>query len=94
MLVTSREPLRLRTEWLFDLEGLDYPQSASVEDLESFDAVRMFVQRARQMQRRWVFAGDEAHAVARICQSGRRSAAGDRIGCIGDPRAIVPGDRA
>lgn len=68
MLVTSREPLRLLSEWLFDLEGLEYPQDGTVADLEAFDAVRLFIQRARQMQRRWVFTQDEAHAVARICR--------------------------
>lgn len=68
MLVTSREPLRLLTEWLFDLEGLEYPQDGAVADLEAFDAVRLFIQRARQMQRRWTFTEDEALAVARICR--------------------------
>ncbi|MDP9350014.1 MAG: tetratricopeptide repeat protein, partial [Chloroflexota bacterium] len=68
ILVTSREPLGLSAEWLFDVEGLRYPPDDDVMEFESYSAVRLFAQRTRQVQRRWVLAGSEAQAVARICR--------------------------
>jgi predicted ATPase/Tfp pilus assembly protein PilF len=68
ILVTSREPLGLWSEWLFDVDGLPYPPDDNAMDLEAYSAVRLFTQRARQIQRRWVPAGSEAQAVARICR--------------------------
>ena len=68
LLVTSREPLRLQSEWIFDLEGLSYPPDEAAGASEAYSAVRLFVQRAQQTQRSWVPAGSEARAVARICR--------------------------
>ncbi|HZG68515.1 MAG TPA: helix-turn-helix domain-containing protein, partial [Herpetosiphonaceae bacterium] len=68
LLVTSREPLRVRSEWLFDLEGLRYPPDEGATGFEDYSAVQLFVQRAQQLQRRWMPVGSEAQAVARICR--------------------------
>jgi predicted ATPase len=68
LLVTSRERLALPGEWLFELSGLSYPVSESIDDVEGYSAVRLFVQRAGQVRRKFALADDEAHAVARICQ--------------------------
>ncbi|UCG25247.1 MAG: tetratricopeptide repeat protein [Chloroflexota bacterium] len=66
ILTTSRLALRLREEWLFSLEGLDFPVNGSLENIESYSAVRLFVERARQMRPDFVLAGHES-SVSRIC---------------------------
>ena len=73
VLVTSREPLRLRWEWLLRLEGLKCPpespkRTGDVEsDVLASPAGRLFVARAQQV--RWDFdPRGEARHVARICR--------------------------
>lgn len=49
VLVTSREPLRLQEEWLYELSGLAYPRAADAPaDAQGYAAVEFFAQRARQ----------------------------------------------
>jgi len=57
ILVTARQPLHLRAEYRFPLEGLAYPQPKD-EPLtparaQDFPAVRLFVSRAQQLQPRF-----------------------------------------
>jgi predicted ATPase/transcriptional regulator with XRE-family HTH domain len=64
ILATSRERLNLRTEWLFDVEGLSYPAEgrptrtkgeragqpfADLVNLADYSAMQLFVQRATQV---------------------------------------------
>lgn len=67
LLVTSRERLNLQEEWTVVLEGLAYPKDSSSEALESFSAVRLFLQRARQVHTKFSLQ-DHADAVITICQ--------------------------
>ncbi len=48
LLVTSRERLRLQEEWLIELEGLPLPSDDA--ELENAGALRLFVDRTRQIQ--------------------------------------------
>lgn len=67
LLVTSREALNLKAEWLFPLAGMAYPDSHLADDLEAYGAIAFFAQRARRL--RPDFALDnEAEGVTRICQ--------------------------
>jgi predicted ATPase/DNA-binding CsgD family transcriptional regulator len=59
LLVTSREALRLREEWLYPLRGLNVSDDA--------DAIRLFVERARQVRHTFALE-DERAAVAQICR--------------------------
>jgi len=68
LLVTSRERLALPGEWLFDLLGLSYPVGETIDGVEDYSAVQLFVQRARQVQRQFALADGDVRAVARICQ--------------------------
>lgn len=74
LLVTSRERLHLREEWGFDVIGLPFPQGqeSSIESdpeaLEAFDAVQLFVQRARQTKVDFHLTQKESCAVVHICQ--------------------------
>jgi DNA-binding SARP family transcriptional activator len=68
LLVTSREPLRLQWEWLFDLRGLPYPKRASEADALGSAAATLFLDRARQARRTPTPDDADRHAIARICQ--------------------------
>jgi tetratricopeptide (TPR) repeat protein len=66
MLVTSRIALELSAEWLFDLEGLSYPPVDTEEPLTSFDAVKLFINRAERLSSTFVPQGDTLQAVAEL----------------------------
>ncbi len=68
LIVTSRQRLDLRQEWLFALDGLPYPpEEAAPEALGDFPAVRLFAQLARHARHDFALA-DEAAGAARICR--------------------------
>jgi predicted ATPase/DNA-binding CsgD family transcriptional regulator len=48
LLVTSREALNLREERVFPLSGMRFPPRPTDEGLSSYDAVKLFVDRARR----------------------------------------------
>ncbi|MFK7801822.1 MAG: tetratricopeptide repeat protein, partial [Anaerolineae bacterium] len=66
ILVTSRTRLHLQEEWVLSLHGLQYPQTEN-EDAETFDAVTLFMQRARQLKSDFDLESEKAH-ILRICQ--------------------------
>ena len=68
LLVTSRERLNLREEWVYAVEGLTYPEGSVTTGLETFSAVNLFQQRARQTHRRFSLSETEIPHVVRICQ--------------------------
>ncbi|MCL4302747.1 MAG: tetratricopeptide repeat protein [Anaerolineae bacterium] len=67
LLVTSREALSLPEEWLYPVEGLPFPLSHQIDNVESITAVELFVERARQVDPNFSLAGNRA-SVVRICQ--------------------------
>jgi transcriptional regulator with XRE-family HTH domain len=50
LLVTSRERLNLRCEWVFEIQGLPAPSSDQVEHFEEYSSVALFLQSARHIQ--------------------------------------------
>jgi DNA-binding SARP family transcriptional activator/predicted ATPase len=76
LLVTSRERLNLREEWVYQVEGLPYPSgdpakhlaSSQTEELESYAAVQLFLQSARRTNRHFTLSASDAPHVLRICQ--------------------------
>ena len=64
LLVTSREALRLKAEWVVALTGLSYPTN-DADEMHS-DAVELFAARRAQQQRGWILA-DELAAIRTIC---------------------------
>jgi predicted ATPase/DNA-binding CsgD family transcriptional regulator len=66
-LVTSRERLNLREEWVLMLDGLPFPNGDANTRLESYSAVELFVQRARQIQANFT-PSENVEAVRAICQ--------------------------
>jgi predicted ATPase/DNA-binding CsgD family transcriptional regulator len=67
ILVTSREALSLREEWLYPLNGLATPPSLGATALEDYEAVQLFLSHARRVQPAFDPAQDR-EAVIRICQ--------------------------
>ncbi|MFN8457938.1 MAG: tetratricopeptide repeat protein [Anaerolineae bacterium] len=76
LLVTSRERLNLQGEWLFEVQGLPFPQLPAdalsdqkhlTEKVESYSAVQLFVQSAGRIQADFSLTEAEKLAVARIC---------------------------
>jgi transcriptional regulator with XRE-family HTH domain len=77
LLATSRERLNLQEEWVYDLQGMTFPEtnadqtskvSKTFEVLENdYSALQLFEQRARQAQATFDLAA-EYPAVVRICQ--------------------------
>jgi predicted ATPase/DNA-binding SARP family transcriptional activator len=70
ILATSRQRLNLHQEYLYPLDGLAYPRSASVSSQppESYSAVDLFVRCARRVQHNFVLGEEQQRAVIRICQ--------------------------
>lgn len=69
LLTTSRERLNLEEEWVFPLEGLSYPEGdASLEDASEYEAVRLFVARARRVSPSLSLTETELPHVLRICR--------------------------
>lgn len=70
VLVTSREPLRLRWERTLPLHPLAVPDPRhlpSLNELASVPAVALFLERARAAARRFSLTPDNATAVAELC---------------------------
>jgi predicted ATPase/transcriptional regulator with XRE-family HTH domain len=69
LLVTSRERLNLRGEWLFDIQGLPVPPLDQVDRAAEYSAVALFVHSAKRAQVGFELRAEERPWVARICQS-------------------------
>lgn len=71
MLVTSREPLRVRAEYVFPVPPLTLPEAGlkqpSLEQLTQYEAVRLFIERAQAVRPDFAVTNENAPAVAEIC---------------------------
>ena len=62
IIVTSREALKLRAEWLYQLNGLPVDEHATSA------AVQLFIQTAQRVRRDFGYTRDNAASIARLCQ--------------------------
>jgi predicted ATPase len=67
-LVTSRERLKVQSEWVIPIEGLSFPPLATTEPMEQYAAVNLFVQTAQRVRAHFALNEAEEPAVVRICQ--------------------------
>lgn len=67
IVVTSREALNLKSEWLHPIAGLTFPHPGDDQPLEPFSAVQLFFERAHQV-RATLAQEDALNDVIRICQ--------------------------
>jgi predicted ATPase len=69
LLVTSRQRLQLRAEWVLEVEGLAYPQSSTgVTDLANYSAVKLFVQQAQRVQAGFNLSPTNQADVSQLCR--------------------------
>lgn len=74
ILATARQPLNVRSECLFAVEGLAYPDSRPASDPDAgsrqteYGAVQLFASSARRALPGFVLTADELPHVTRICQ--------------------------
>jgi predicted ATPase/DNA-binding SARP family transcriptional activator/DNA-binding CsgD family transcriptional regulator len=71
VLATSRESLNVEGELNWLVPSLSVPsllQSPTMKELESYESVRLFVERARHRNPAFSLTPQNAHAVARICE--------------------------
>jgi predicted ATPase/transcriptional regulator with XRE-family HTH domain len=68
LLVTSREPLNLRMEHVFDVRGLEFPHDGSAPEIESCDALQLFIQTARRVFSGFTLSGENIVSMAKICK--------------------------
>ncbi|NLG95992.1 MAG: helix-turn-helix domain-containing protein [Chloroflexi bacterium] len=76
ILVTSREAMRLESEWLFRLEGLPYPDlhswpaisPVSLDAVEKYSAVSLFIQSAKRRDVHFRLEEQDIACVLQICR--------------------------
>lgn len=71
VIATSREPLRIEGEAVWQVRPLPTPAAdhpATAEDVQRFPSVQLFVERARAADRHFQVTDDNADALAAICR--------------------------
>lgn len=67
LVVTSREVLNLRQEWVWHVAGMAYPEQDEAASQASYDAVKFFAERARRVQSDFSLERDLGDVI-QICQ--------------------------
>lgn len=67
VLATSREALNLSMEYVWHVSGMRYPDVEEPEDINQYDALNLFIERALQIRRDFS-PGNEQLAIIQICQ--------------------------
>ena len=67
-LVTSREGLKIRSEKIFDVRGLRFPEKEDLSNPESFSSVQLFLRSARRVKPDFRPDSPELGAIAKICR--------------------------
>jgi predicted ATPase/DNA-binding SARP family transcriptional activator len=68
IIVTSRERLRLREEWVFHLEGLPFPLELEALEARSWDSLVLFESRLGQINSNYTRSRTDLMDIASICQ--------------------------
>jgi predicted ATPase/DNA-binding CsgD family transcriptional regulator len=68
LLVTSRERLNLREEWVLDVGGLPYPSGETDTPIKEFDAIQLFMQHARKAKADFALTDNLKPTITRICR--------------------------
>ncbi len=68
LLVTSRESLNLQEEWVFEVRGLEFPETEQTEKLDEYAAVALFIQRARRASPGLGLNEADLAGIAHVCR--------------------------
>jgi predicted ATPase/transcriptional regulator with XRE-family HTH domain len=69
ILLTSREPMHLQGEWIFEVQGLPILEQLDTAGLERNSAAALFLQRARQTSLDFTLSTADHDALVQICKS-------------------------
>jgi len=67
ILVTSREVLNFRGEWIIKIKGMEVPEGERI-DIENYSAVQLFLYHAQRVQGDVVLSDEDKRCLIRICQ--------------------------
>jgi predicted ATPase len=67
LVITSRELLNLKGEWIVQISGMKVPEGEGI-DIEGYSAVQLFFYNARRINTNIKFSEEEKRSVVRICQ--------------------------
>ena len=68
LLVSSRERIKLLSEWVFEIHGLPVPPDDQTEQFEEYSSVALFLQSARRVRTGFLIQGDQRRSVLTICK--------------------------
>jgi predicted ATPase/DNA-binding XRE family transcriptional regulator len=68
LLVTSRQPVNLRMEHVFNVQGMEFPPDITTHDLQTYDAVRLFIQTARRASSGFSLNDENINSIVNICK--------------------------
>jgi predicted ATPase/DNA-binding SARP family transcriptional activator len=68
ILVTSREQLKLRGEWVFPLSGLEFPEREDVQEVEYYASARLFLHGAKRARAGFHLEKQDIPHLAQICR--------------------------
>ncbi len=67
LLVTSRQQLNVQEEWVYEVKGLAVP-ATDAQEIEKYDAVALFVQRARRTQAKFRLVEEDRALAIQLCR--------------------------
>ena len=68
LLVTSRQSVNLRMEYVFNVQGMKFPSDITTQDLQTFDAVRLFIHTARRASSGFSLNDENIDSIVNICK--------------------------
>jgi predicted ATPase/transcriptional regulator with XRE-family HTH domain len=68
LLFTSREPLDLQVEWVYEVQGLPVPEDEQTNTTTQGTSIELFIQRARRANARFSATTDDLPTIVRICE--------------------------
>jgi len=68
LLVTSREVLNLLEEWVFEVQGLAFPDTEQTDRLDEYAAIALFIQRAKRASPGFAFNEADLRGIAQLCR--------------------------
>jgi predicted ATPase/DNA-binding CsgD family transcriptional regulator len=68
ILTTSRERLNLTEEWIYKLSGLSFPLSEAENEIETYNAVKLFILNARRVNHSFTLTQRKKSTISRICR--------------------------
>jgi predicted ATPase/class 3 adenylate cyclase len=68
IMVTSRERLNLQGEWIYNVEGMDFPENGHPDGNGEYSAVELFLERAQQVEPHLALSEENHSSINQICR--------------------------